>query len=256
MESDPVAGDPTLDRVERHLGEVDRQEVGQLTGGDGGGDRHPGHRQRHRQRRRGGGWCDHAPGRIVHVGGDDATARPASDHRAEIDAEVARNPPGVRRAQESAVDGRGSTCRRGGDRRSRGGLRSRCGRRRRGRRRCLWGHLTVREQQADALAAREDLTDPADLVEDAGAGRAHLGLGLVGLDQQDRGVGLDGGSLGDEPLEDRCLLHREAEFGHGDISGHGGSPGRKWAGPPRAARQDRGGGMVRWCRSGVRGRPP
>ena len=45
MSGDAVAGDPALDRIDRHLGEIDAEQVGQVAGGDGR------HRRRRRRRR-------------------------------------------------------------------------------------------------------------------------------------------------------------------------------------------------------------
>ncbi len=207
MSGDAVAGDPELDRIDRHLGQIDTEQIGQVAGGDG--------RHRRRRRRTGDGGSG-SSGNGEHVLGDDPPSGSGAAHGGEGHAALGSNPPGI---------GRGELALTGGDRRRRGGRR---GPRRRGwcvnrcgRHRGLGGwSLTCGEQPGDAGPAREHVARLAELVQRPGSGRADLGLGLVGFDQEDRLVGLDRRAVGDEPLDDHRLLHREPQLGHRDLSRH------------------------------------
>ena len=86
------------------------------------------------------------------------------------------------------------------------------------RSRCL---LTVGEKPADAVAAGKRLAHLTDAVETAGRRSLDVGLGLVGLDTQDRLAGRDRCPVVGEPLGDRALLHRQAELRHQEFSRHG-----------------------------------
>ncbi len=81
--------------------------------------------------------------------------------------------------------------------------------------------FTLLEEPADQNAAVVGLTDLADVVQETGLGDLHLGLDLVGFDEEHRGTGCHLGAVGHQPFENGAGFHREAELGHLEFSGHG-----------------------------------
>ena len=157
VSGDAVAGDPALDRIDRHLGQIDTEQIGQVAGGDG--------RHSHRRRRTGDGGSRNS-GNGEHVLGDDPPSGSGAAHGGQGHAPLGSNPPGI---------GRGEPAVTGGDRRRRGG---RGGPRRRGwcvnrcgRHRSLGGwSLTLGEQPGDARPAGEHVAGLAELVQRPGPG--------------------------------------------------------------------------------------
>ena len=176
-----------------------------------------------------------------------AAARRAAARRAAARRGAAR--------RGSAARGRRGRGRRG--RWRRGSSLDRCGRRLGGRRR---GHGRAGRPSAvaDHGEFHADLDGLAlgnqDLGEDAGGGRGHLGVDLVGRDLEERLVPLDRVTDRLHPAGDRALGHRLTELRHHHVR-QGGVPFRSR--PASSRRRSRtmtgvAGGIVR----PLRGRPP